>query len=213
LTDPEFDPERLLTALSGDVAVLRTRVTGLAGAVEQLRTAVDRTDLDKRLDALAEQIRQIAELQEETAGGNKTGPVWNWASLSGPKAAQAWQELVGWIDAVLLPRNPSLYTLASGAPERSWAPCWYLHPDALDELSALYGVWKLAFTGSTKGAARVAEWRDRWLPGAAARLAKILTPCTKSSGHRGTELRPDQTHDVNALYAHIQADLQHRAPE
>lgn len=210
MTEPEFDPERLLTALSGDVAVLRGRLTDLAGVVEQLRAAADRKDLDERLDALAEQIRHVAELQDETAGGNKTGPVWNWPEMTGPKAAQAWQELAGWIDAVLLPRNPALY---GSATKRAWAPCWYLHPDALDELSALYGVWKLAFTGSTKGAARVAEWRDRWLPGARTRLVEILDPCTKSGGHRSIELRPDQTHDLNALYAHIQADLQHRAPE
>lgn len=205
----EFDPERLLTALSGDVAVLRGRVADLAGAVEQLRTEADRTALDERLDALAEQIRQIAELQEETAGGSKTGLVWNWTTMSGPKAAQAWQELTGWIDAVLLPRNP---TMQSGSAHLSWAPCWYLHPDALDELSALYGVWKLAFTGSTKGAARVAEWRDRWLPGTRTRLAEIFRSC-KSGQHRAVELRPDQATDREALYAHIKEDLQHRAPE
>jgi hypothetical protein len=210
LTEPEFDPERLLTALSGDVAVLRGRITDLAGVVEQLRTAAGRKDLDERLDALTEQIRQVAELQEETAGGSKTGPVWNWPAMTGPQAAQAWEELVGWIDAVLLPRNP---TLQGGSIHRAWAPCWYLHPDALDELSALYGVWKLAFTGSTKGAARVAEWRDRWLPGARTRLVEILKSCANAGEHRPIEIRPAGAPDRNALYAHIEADLQHRSPE
>ena len=213
MTDPEFDPERLLTTLSGDIAILRTRIADLSSVVEQvLRAETDRQDADARLDALTEQIRQIAALQEKAAaGGSQVGPVWNWAAMTAPQASKAWQELVGWIDVVLLPRNPQLY---NDHGKRAWAPCWYLHPDAVDELSALYGVWKLAFTGSTRGAMKVAEWRDRWLPGTRNRLHEILRSCAGGEVHRPAEPpRPDQTHDLNALQAYVQQDLQRRPSE
>ena len=107
----------------------------------------------------------------------------------------------------------SLKAETTSPPGREWAPCWYLHPDAVDELSALYGVWKAAFTGSDASAARVAEWRDRWLPGARARLKAILGNCTKpGGGHRPPEPRPDRATDHNALYAYIQEDLARRNP-
>jgi hypothetical protein len=210
VTEPEFDPERLLTALSGDVAVLRRQLAELATAVEAVAARQQAglgDDLDERLDALAAQIREVAELQEQGSG---KGPAWDWSSMTASKAADAWRDLVAWIDGVLLPRNP---TLLSGMGTE-WAPCWYLHLDAVDELSALYGTWKCAFTGSGASAARVAEWRDRWLPGTRSRLKNILGPCTKSGGqHRTIEPRSDKMTDPNALYAHIEADLRHRSPE
>jgi hypothetical protein len=201
VTTAEFDPERLLTALSGDVAVLRARMSELATAVDAVtaRQLGDTTAVDERLDALSAQIREIAALAEQSSG---KGPAWDWSSMPRPKADRAWLELITWIDEVLLPRNP---TLQHG----EWAACWYLHPDAIDELSALYGTWKLAYTGSGATAARIAEWRDRWLPGTRTRLKTLFAQCQKpQTGHRAA--RPGVVTDTDALHAFIRADLDSR---
>lgn len=217
MTEAEFDPERLLTALSGDLAVLRRRVDELAKSVEAVaarqQAGLD-PDLAERLEELAERVAEISDLQQQAMeAGSGKGPVWDWTSMTADQAADAWHQLTVWVEQVLLPRNPSL--LASTVLDRGlggeWAPCWYLHPDAVDEVSALYGTWRAAFTGADASAARVAEWRDRWLPGTRARLKTILAACNKASGHRAPEPRADRTgfdgDAREALYAFIRADL------
>ena len=225
-TEAEFDPERLLTALSGDVAVLRRRMDELAKSVEAVAARQEAgldPDLAERLEELAERVAEVSNLQQQAMeAGSGKGPVWDWTKMTAEQAADAWGELVTWIEQVLLPRNPSM--LASMPPHRSgiarmggeWAPCWYRHPDAVDELSALYGVWKAAFTGADASAARVAEWRDRWLPGTRARLAAILADCQRDA-HRGKNPPAERSgfDDAGrqALRAYVQDELNRRAAQ
>jgi hypothetical protein len=213
----EFDPERLLTALSGEVAVLRKRMDDLArtvGTIAVRQRAGGQDGLGERLDELAGRVAEIAAMQQEALDATGRGPVWDWTSMTAAEAAGAWRELVGWIDAVLLPRNPTL--LVSSVQQAKlggeWAPCWYLHPEAVDELSALYGMWRTAFTGVEASALRVAEWRDRWLPNTRARLRLILDRCNGIEGeHRPAEPRADRMTDRDALNAYIHQDLDQRA--
>ncbi len=218
MTRGTFNPERLLMALSGEVAELRTTVADLARQVEELPApppagAPTLADLNGRLDELTTQLADVAALAERatTGGSPATGPVWDWTRLDAETASNAWNQLAWWVPNVLLARNPLL--LADGD---RWASCWYAHPDVVDELSALYGVWWEAFYAKDASAARVAEWRDRWLPGALRRIAdSSMQPCiTSYDGHRPVEVKPSRQTPPDDLVAFVHRDLAARtAPQ
>lgn len=204
----ELDAAQLLSVLWNDVAGLRDRLTALETAAGD-QTAGE--ELGERLEDLAEQVRVLAELHE--AGGSD-GPVWDWSAMTTDQATRAWQELTGWVEGVLLPRNPGLHVKQrrdGGIPTGGWADCWYAHPEAVEELSALYGTWKQAYAAKDRSAAKVAEWRDRWLPGTRTRLATVLAGCLTPTG--GHKLPPDPAERRAAMYAYISNDLASRPAE
>src|SRR5262249_10124663 len=85
---PEFDPERLLVALSGEIAVLRGRVDEAARAVKLLAEQQNQDDgaaLAARLDELADQVRKVTELQQAADGGDDPA-VWEWSSMTADQA-------------------------------------------------------------------------------------------------------------------------------
>jgi hypothetical protein len=229
VTAAPLDPEQALVWLTGEITALKdrtgqtsARIEGLAASVEalgeQLRAAGATADTGQRLDdvaadvdALSEQVRVLMELQE---GGGDTGTVWDWEALTRDQASRAWTELVRWLDQQFLPRNPDVLEKAGQGLKRAWAPCWYRHPDVVDDLSALYGAWKAAYHGKNRSEARAIEWRNRWLPDTITRLRATLGTCAgRSAGHKPPETpAPDLSQD-RAMYDFVQNDINSRPAE
>jgi hypothetical protein len=77
------------------------------------------------------------------------------------------------VDEVLRARHPEAYN--------ELGACWFLHPDILDELTALHAAWLAAYRDNTSPGTAAIEWHDRWLPGAMVRCRAAM----RARGCRG----------------------------
>lgn len=113
--------------------------------LEMLRADVD--DLTAAVGQL------LTERERPNAGASR----WSWRHADADAAARLWAELVDWVDW-LVPR----YELTGEAA--SIPPCWYRHPVAVEELTALMAAWQAAYQDES-GAPRedLLAWHDRWL--------------------------------------------------
>lgn len=108
--------------------------------------------------------------------------IWCWRYLNNKQIAQQWGGLENWV-AWLSDRYPK--TL------RDLPPCWYLHTEAVEELTALWAAWKAAYYGDDNPRDAMIFWHDRWLPGVVRRLLApggILTGCATAKKHRDVNL-------------------------
>lgn len=80
---------------------------------------------------------------------------WAWQFLNRTEAEQLWREVRWFVDAFT-----ARYPLSA---EVSLPPCWYRHPLAVDELTAVYAAWREAFCGGNRPSTAMAAWWDRWL--------------------------------------------------
>jgi hypothetical protein len=133
--------------------------------------AHDLATVRRRLDDLAETAGEIGALRAEVASVAQAAtettatpapgqaPTSWWPDLTiGENRAQALECLAVWVDEVLRDRHPELYNQLGA--------CWYLHPDILDELTALRAAWYAAYRDPAAPPEAAIEWHDRWLPGA-----------------------------------------------
>jgi len=150
--------------------------------VNDPRSALERLDeLETNLHSLVELVGQIT-----NTGGPATPParpsVWAWSHLTDPRARTQWAGLVPWV-RWLIDRYPRAL--------RDFPPCWYLHSDALEELSALWAAWMAAYHGNDNPRDDLIAWHDRWLPGVIQRLLGIggvLTSCAHAKEHHAVNL-------------------------
>ena len=101
--------------------------------VAQLRADVD--TLTTALDSLVDLVQGLGAAPADQAGPNK----WAWRHAAPEAAAGLWaalREFVDWLN--------SRYALDS---ERQVPPCWYRHPVAVEELTALMCSWQNAYHG------------------------------------------------------------------
>ncbi|MGA5824083.1 hypothetical protein ACPC54_40335 [Kitasatospora sp. NPDC094028] len=209
---PTPPPEKMppgIKAGDGHFVVIMEQ-TKIKKRLEQL----ERQGLNDRLSLLesqnlAQNIYKLAKAVEADAKAklNAPSPCWDWTSMTEEEAGEAWAKLLRWRREVLKVRWPS----------RFWdmtTPCWYLHPEVVEELSALYLVWDFTFNDSTSTVYREIEFLERWLPGTHARVKGALSKCYKD-GAAGRHVPADDTehwrdHDDEAVGHFIQADLDAR---
>lgn len=168
-----LSPEKMLTNLMGDVALLRSRMD----KIDELEVAERLRLLDQGLLQVVDQISHVGQLlQELQQGEEETKPDFNPAAvpdfltLDQEQATAVWQWLVDWVAKVLRPAY-----LGAGA-NSPWRPCWYQHRRVLLELIWVCAHWHWSYE---KGAppARAAEWHTRWLPHLETFLAKQFVGC------------------------------------
>ncbi|GAA2836776.1 hypothetical protein ACFQ0M_48810 [Kitasatospora aburaviensis] len=168
-----LDPERMLSHLMGDVAVLRKRLDGL----DELEVPERLAMLDQGLRQVVEQISHVGqllqELQEEPEEPEEDfdpTAVRDFLTLNQEEAEATWKWLVDWLRKVLRPAY-----LGAGA-NSPWRPCWYQHRRVLLELIWAAAFWHWSYA---KGAppSRAAEWHTRWLPHLETFLAKQFAGC------------------------------------
>ena len=190
------------TALSAQIGLVAQRQEELAQAVQRLGTSVaefdqlrayveqigsiladlanevaaqDAMTVQRRLDDLAETVSEVGTLRAEVAAVAEAagtmdpgrGAAFWWPDLARADGrAEALESLATWVDEVLRARHPEMYSQLGA--------CWYLHPDILDELTALQAAWQAAYRDPAAAATAATEWHDRWLPGAMRRCRAAI---------------------------------------
>jgi hypothetical protein len=162
---------------SGETAVGR-QLLAQAQAISQLRRDVDqfRSDL---ADAIADTATRIESLEEaaQALPDGKRAMAWCWRYL-GPQGSESlWRELNDWVGSIR-----SRYPLARRIPE-----CWADHPEAVEELTALWLAWNAAYTERATPLTGAIDWHDRWLPGVLHRLEHGAFALDCDRGH---QIRP-----------------------
>lgn len=168
-----------LDALAGEVRELGRRVTTNEAGLLGLGTAVsEAAGLAQEVQRLAEKLGGAGDggAGAEMGTAHPRRPPWRW--MSDEQYRDALRDLARWVTEVLLTRYR--YTLAV------LPACWPAHPEAVEELDVLYWLWVgwAVPPGEAASAARdAADWHDRWLPGALARLGPVLRHCHEGGQH------------------------------
>lgn len=155
-----------------DVKAVWERTRGL----NKRLTALEELKLDEAVAELSIVLERLAEEPKAKKAG-----VWNWSAMTPSQRAAAWRHLLEWTEKVFRPRYPRSYHDMLGY--EAYDSCWYKHPDLVELLSGLLGSWHWAYTDPESTPLRVAEWLDRWLPGAVRQGQFILAAC-KNGSHR-----------------------------
>jgi hypothetical protein len=198
---PREDLALQVLALGARLQELAASVSHLGGIGEQVTTLAD------ELDALRDQVADLV-ADDGDGGGIR---MWDWIAMNRTEATVAWSTLLNWVDEVLV----GVFALVGeiGGRKLKIPPCWYRHPDAVEELGWLCQEW-LRIYQSDKGTPGAAgEWHDRWLPGVIRRLAQDsqMAACLQEGRH--VDPRPGQAiDDQAAARAAVQEDI-NRRPE
>lgn len=105
------------------------------------------------VDDLTAAVGTLLAEQQRTAGHSR----WSWRHADAAASERLWAELIDWVNW-LVPR----YELTSEAA--SIPPCWYRHPVAVEELTALMAAWQAAYGAGSAGPREdLLAWHDRWL--------------------------------------------------
>jgi len=127
-------------------------------------------DLQRLAQQLTEGLGALAEQIDAVSGTITDAQTeWCWHGLTGPAAQQLWAELTDWVGWLR-----GRYPLARQIP-----PCWWAHPELVEELTALLVAWRGAYRTPDAPATAPADWHDRWLPGFLHRITgQWKIPCT-----------------------------------
>jgi hypothetical protein len=173
-------------------------VTTTAPGSDVLVTLVDeQRQLTERLDALNTVVEELGAAHTELAkevharAARRRAP-W-WPFLTPEERAARWGQLVDWLRHTLLPRQPGFgVALEPGHAGSDAKACWYRHPDVVDDLTALYGLWRAAYVEPSASAALAAEWLERWVPATRRRVTEALKGCTRNHYLEPGELPGDE---------------------
>jgi hypothetical protein len=165
-------------------ATLTTRLTGIAGLITGLTTAVSgHASALARLEGLD---RQVADLAAQLGGNSQPGPdpeayqpvpTPKWWKLSGEDRQDAITRLRAWVDQVY---RPGYGQLAAGL-----GPCWETHDLCLYALDIASDLWSVLYLqpARTPGLLSAqAEYQTRILPAIAEQLMAETSRC----GHTQT---------------------------
>ena len=166
----------------------RSRASTTRRAVAELR---------RQVAALAALVAKLAEREEAETRGARA--IWWPDQPAGEERTAELRSLGAWVEEVLRARHGEAY--------RGIQSCWYLHPDVLDELTALRAAWYAAYRDTSASATAAIEWHDRWLPGCLARCkAAIKARACDKSGHQESTARTDPFYDSAEFDAFTKAD-------
>jgi hypothetical protein len=119
-----------------------------------------RSDLDdlanEAIDTIAGVLARFEDLEARCDNRARTTPAaWCWRDLGPHAQTTLMTQLESWT-AWLRHRYP----LARRIPD-----CWAQHPELVEELTALWLAWQLAYQQPDPPLTAAADWHDRWLPG------------------------------------------------
>lgn len=178
MTEPLGTPgERAVTAALAEVARFGRRLDDFeAKSAASADEIAQIPELRSGLAELTKFVRELLETAEADSRGERAP--W-WPDFKPSEERTTALRLLGvWVDEVIRGRHPEAY-------RDSLQPCWYRHPDVLDELTALRAAWYAAYKDSAASAVAAIEWHDRWLPGAMTRCKAAMKAlaCDKN-GHQ-----------------------------
>lgn len=192
-----------ILALGTDLARLRVQLDDLTGIGEQV------VDLADDIAAVREQLQALLGTDDRPAR------VWDWsaAGMNRQAASVAWSTLVDWVRDVLAGMYGAVGE--TGGRKERVPSCWYLHPDAVAELSWLCQEWLRTYRSDKGTPGSAAEWHDRWLPGVITRLNSVTSTadCVRNMGRHTAPRAAQPIADESALNDAVRADLAGRATE
>lgn len=146
-------------------------------------------------------------LEELGAGGKKpkAKPVaWSWRHATGGQRQALWNELHGFVEWVNSRYFAREYT-------GGIAPCWYRHPKAVEELTAMWAAWHAAYHDHRKPSPDAADWHNRTLWPGMERLEAEFRSCNDEKQHSDIVGRDWSTDD--GFDAYVGADVEEHAGE
>jgi hypothetical protein len=139
------------------------------------------------LQALAgrlESLEGLLEAMTDQLVAAPAGGPWSWRHLGPSQTRALFVELRDWVDWLI-----GRYELRGEA--ETIPPCWFLHPVAVEELTALMVAWKATYSQKqTAPSDALVNWHDRWLWPTWHRLNIQLRVWTKCTGGSHAPLRP-----------------------
>lgn len=151
----------------------------------------------------AEQITRLhVELQslQEPAEGTSGSSRFAWRSLSARQAETLWRQVADWVGWLR-----GRYPLARQIP-----PCWWRHPELVEELTALWLAWREAYVEKSAPLTAAIDWHDRWLPGFLRRIGTggWNLACEGEHKERLASLYDGRcVDDEDAFAAHVSSDV------
>jgi hypothetical protein len=151
-----------LDALTAQVADLRGTVTALKARMDAAGVSGS-AKLHERVTAIED---TVATLNSAEAPAPRV-PAPMWAGLDDTTRAAQLDALRAWVDTILIPHY---------AP-KGLRRCWAAHMPAVWELSTLAAEWRRVYERKHPDLAGALQFYERWLPGTAGRLDRILDDC------------------------------------
>lgn len=124
-----------------------------------------------------------------------------WVDLDAEAAGKAWQLLHDWVRDVLLVRYPRI------TERELLPPCWYRHPEAVEQLSWLHITWCHAYRNPDLPPTAAAEWHVRWLEHVLSWLKSNMS-CANGHEEDGVDTAPQAVDDGFAAF--VRADVADR---
>ncbi|MEV8590891.1 hypothetical protein AB0424_28525 [Streptomyces sp. NPDC051180] len=165
-----IQPERMLTVLAGDLAVLKEGFGALVERIGKLEGKDPSTSIAGIHEALADILESIEELRPGSEEEDGPPPTPNWATADQDRARELWKWLTDWCRSTLHP----MYA------REHWRPCWYEHPQLRIQLTWLAHFHDWAYEPKAPPP-RAAEWHLRWWPQL---RDQILIPEFEGCGHK-----------------------------
>jgi len=161
---------------------------GLSAVGEELPVEpLDPVMVAEVLEALAGRLESLEALVEAMTNQlleSPAGGPWAWRHLTGSQTRALLTQLRDWVDWLI-----TRYELRGEA--ETIPTCWFGHPVAVEELTALMVAWKAAYSQTaTAPSDALAGWHDRWLWPTLHRLNIQLHVWGKCTGGAHTESRP-----------------------
>ncbi len=139
------------------------------------------------LEALAGRLESlevlVAAMTDQLVEAPSGGP-WSWRHLGPAQTRALFTELRDWVDWLI-----TRYELRGEA--ETIPPCWFLHPVAVEELTALMVAWKAAHSQKEIAPSdALVNWHDRWMWPTLHRLNLQLRVWGKCTGGSHVPSRP-----------------------
>jgi hypothetical protein len=143
--------------------------------------AIDPIMLAEVLEAMAgrlESLEGLVEAMTDQLVDSPAGGPWSWRHLGPGQTRALFTELRNWVDWLI-----TRYELRGEA--EMIPPCWFLHPVAVEELTALMVAWTAAYSQKEIAPSEaLVNWHDRWLWPTLHRLnlqVRVWAKCTGGS--------------------------------
>lgn len=176
-------------------------------AIEQLRSdfQVLLEEVAKSFASITQDLQAVQTRRIPTVADTQDVLFRDWRELGAEEAGALWGELEDWLGWL-----HSRYPLRGRLPA-----CWWRHPAAVEEVTALYRAWRAAYGDPHAARYLPLDWHARWLPAALERIrAWVPSSCRAGQHVDDHDCHVGDVIDDRAAYAqYVAADVAVRQSE
>jgi hypothetical protein len=131
------------------------RATGEVADFDTMQGLETGRRLDEHEDLLEALVVQLEALYGADSMASRTGRPsrWSWHHARAQERAELWHELHQWVEWLI-----DRYELQVGP--HHVPPCWYAHPVAVEELTALMSAWRSAYCAGDAASVELIQWNQ-----------------------------------------------------